>query len=1729
MRIATANNTLHNTTQPGANPTNGPFPSTDRGGNAPLADVATEDVRAGHGSETISTADERAAHDRTTPGTAPVPREHRGCRAPALRPKTTSNGRKTKAAITLGTLNMSGRGTLMSGNSKWTAVNQLLRERRIGILALQETHLTDADAATVQRLFGRRICLVHSPDPDNPSAARGVAIALNRELVDTSSLTNHVLVPGRAILLTMHWHGEQQLTILNVYAPNSPTENAAFWSTLHHKLRSGRFRKPDAVVGDFNLVEEAIDRIPMRDSPETPLAAMKALLDSFSLRDGWRITNPTEKAYTFPQRGGPSRARLDRIYTTDSLLTRSLRWDISVTGVPTDHCLVSTNLTAARSPYIGKGRWTMPQHLLLDQEFMKRVTHLGATAMQKARRLSKATERSEADNPQTVLKMFKEQVREAARAQLKRRVPMLRREIARMEILRDEVQNAPGFADDRHAQAEASAIQQRLLELESRRHGNTRLATATHYELNAERTSKYWSAVNKARKPRDLFFALGRPGATEYETRSDRMANLARDYHDEIQHDGMSNSTGTPAREVEILDALSDVDAKLPSEDARQLGRGVTRAEVELALDEAGLGKASGLDGLPYEFWLKLRKRWEASTERSSPRFDCVGLLHLAYCDLETFGPCEAAALAEGWMCPLYKKKDRRDVSNYRPITLLNSDYKTYSKILAMRLAKVVHKIVHPDQAGFIPNRQIADQTQLCRTMVDYAEATEENGVIVALDQEKAYDKVAHDYLWEALRRFGLPLSFIRKVKALYRFATTVVILNGETSAPFLVVRGVRQGDPLSCLIFNIAIEPLACALRQSDLRGFKLPGAARKLVASLFADDTSAFLAASDKWATVWTIINRWCGGSRARFNTGKTEVIPVGAPRYRAAVAEHRSISGAECNQDERIPDGVHIARDGEAVRVLGAWVGNGVDQVAVWGPALQKIREFLRRWGHCSPSMAGKRSIVQMGPGGISQYLTTVQGMPACVEKELTKLIRDFMWDGRTPAPVSLDALCRPVDEGGLGLLDVRARNQAIELIWTKKYLTLGDSRPMWALAADVLISLCASREAGAIRRKAQLNTFLQTWAPALHSASPLPEYLKRMLSTAKKHNVSFAAVKLDASMKKALPIWYHLGATNKLRRLNNTRTSDCLRDCHAVRVVADALRVARRACFISASGTGNDYLPDDCDCTRCRTDRERGCPHPWRCCKAAERLLAAIRPKWHPDEAPPLDGLTLTKRRLEANAEAMTSGGAMTFNPSLTQSGDLGQAIRVFVDPSVHDEPPASRRARGRVVTAESCVVHIVGSPSGTDFDVETLPMGLGFARFVAGGIRDSLVFPALESEREAKGIGAITATLAATLSAPRDAPLHFLMETDDVPTMLFTKLPGWEDCGWVGIPNATYLRALVNQLRQRSAPTTFRTASGDDDRLEVVASRAAMGSALREEYPRGVHPVEKAAFRLSGARLDCLTQALAYKGIREKTAPPPRSRTTARVTILKRYLAALPGADCEEKDIWRGLRAKDIRRPVADFLWKGIHGAHRIGSFWLKIPGKEGRATCPRCDDVESLEHILVDCRDVGQELIWGFARAAWARTGIAWAAPGLSDILAVGPRSRALCGEDPAPKPLSRLWRILVSESAHLIWRLRCERVIGHCDEPGWQHTATSVAARWAAAVDTRLRRDIEGTRRKYGRLALKKSLVVSTWEGLLTADSNLSKDWAKARKVLVGIDPGLVALPGPGNPRVPH
>jgi hypothetical protein len=375
------------------------------------------------------------------------------------------------------------------------------------------------------------------------------------------------------------------------------------------------------------------------------------------------------------------------------------------------------------------------------------------------------------------------------------------------------------------------------------------------------------------------------------------MSNIAREYHKKLQ--------ASPAQEEEeihhVNNFLNQVDVQISQESRETLEDLTNEEEINMAFRKSDNNVAPGFDGLPYKFykyWEKnyqdyiAEKKDDHQPKKTKRQPNILTILTLVFNDIEERGLANTDFIL-GAMHLLYKKKEKTRIKNYRPITLTNMDYKLFTKTIAMKLGQIAKESIHLDQAGFIPERGLYDHIRLTESVIKYCESTETNGYIMALDQEKAYDKIAHDYLWKALERFGFPQKFIFKIKQLYKGAQTVIMLNGTLPEGIDVKRGVQQGCPMSCLLYNIAIEPLAIALQKSNLKGIKVPGLVDRILASLFADDTLLYLSEKNSIEKVNRIIDKFCKASTAKFNIKKTEILPIGTKEYRVKVEEMRCVN--------------------------------------------------------------------------------------------------------------------------------------------------------------------------------------------------------------------------------------------------------------------------------------------------------------------------------------------------------------------------------------------------------------------------------------------------------------------------------------------------------------------------------------------------------------------------------------------------------------------------------------------------------------------------------------------------------------------------------------------------------------------------------------------------------------------------------------------------------------------
>jgi ribonuclease HI len=1074
-------------------------------------------------------------------------------------------------------------------------------------------------------------------------------------------------------------------------------------------------------------------------------------------------------------------------------------------------------------------------------------------------------------------------------------------------------------------------------------------------------------------------------------------------------------------------------------------------------------------------------------------------------------------------MCPIYKKKERTEIANYRPITLLNTDYKLLTKALAIQLAKAAPKLIHPDQSGFIPNRSIFDPIRLAKMMIEYADISEEDGALIALDQEKAYDRISHDYLIETLQTFNLPTMFINAVKALYSNAHTRVAINGMLSEPFKVTRGVRQGDPLSCLLFNLAIEPLACTLRNSNLiKGYDIPGITHRVKINLYADDTTIYLNKNDKYSDLENILNGWCLASGAKFNMDKTEIIPIGSKTHRERVITTRKLNP----DDTPLENSIRIAPDGHPIRSLGAWIGNETNDATPWEPILDNISKTLNRWNKGHPSLDGKRLIAQMVIGGMTQFLAKAQGMPKNIETALTRMMRNFIWNNKKTSPINLEQLQKPRTEGGINLIDLKARNEAIEITWLRSYLDLSKKRPAWAFLADIIIN---NLKPTGISNTTDLNTFLQSWSPPTKGtrANNTPKEIINMLKIAKKYNVSFAPIKLSKQLKKQLPAWYHLGAPPKTY---HKQKDNCLQNNHKAQKIKHLIKISKRISLTNNETTDNNkkhYPRKNCACKYCKKDRNKGCENPHKCAITAKEILNKIAPKFNTKSKPKKDNLSLTHSRKEKNQQAHERRqGEIIFDPTITIRTTLGDCFRIFTDPSKQSERPAHRLQapmRGLNIIEESITIYTDGS---------CLNNGKYNARSGSG------IWVSAENERNKKiripghqqsnQIAEITAILVALQQTEPYIPITFITDSKYAIDGLTKHIDQWEDKGWIDIANSEYLKATLYHLRKRSAQTSFIWTKGHNgNQGNEQADRLALEGVnkLTEDQLDLSIPDE---WNLQGAKISSISQSLAYKGIKKQneTKNPPRRATTSNLDIARYAIQEITGNLEHDSAIWTGCRNKDIQKTIRQFLFKAIHRAYHIGEYWLNIPNYEHRAKCATCHaEIESLEHILLECPNNPQKTIWKLTKDIWPTKLGAWPRIKLGTILGCGNlQLKKQIPEERDPneredndneannktKGAARLLRILISESAYLIWIIRCDSTINEKT-----YTTDNIIKRWTNRINNRLQLD-RISAKKIIRTKQFTKLVTHTWENIIQTNPNnqIQKDWATALEVLVGIRP---------------
>ena len=315
---------------------------------------------------------------------------------------------------------------------------------------------------------------------------------------------------------------------------------------------------------------------------------------------------------------------------------------------------------------------------------------------------------------------------------------------------------------------------------------------------------------------------------------------------------------------------LDNLDSFLTLKQAASCYGPLSVAEVLTALNGMSRNKTPGSDGLPVEFYIKF---WHVIDS------DLTEVFNNAY-DSESLSKSQKLGL----ITLLFKKGDRLSCKNWRPITLLNVDYKLCARTIAGRLLKVLQFVVAPDQTCGVPGRFIGENVAFLRDVVSYVSEADLSVAILSLDQEKAFDRVDWSFLLSTLSKMGFGASFRKWIKLFYTGIRSSIIVNGYTTKPFCPSRGVRQGCPLSPLLYILTMEVLAvCVCKNPAIVGFSIPGVPDLPVLSLYADDTSVVVSTGAAITAVFETYDLFERASGAKINLDKCEGLWLGSWRFR------------------------------------------------------------------------------------------------------------------------------------------------------------------------------------------------------------------------------------------------------------------------------------------------------------------------------------------------------------------------------------------------------------------------------------------------------------------------------------------------------------------------------------------------------------------------------------------------------------------------------------------------------------------------------------------------------------------------------------------------------------------------------------------------------------------------------------------------------------------------------
>lgn len=929
----------------------------------------------------------------------------------------------------------------------------------------------------------------------NPGTAHSCGTAILARTSRTSALVHrsNITTVAGGRLVGWDWDvGHHRLRVVSVYAPTDPQEREQFFTDMSSYLMTTD--RLLLVGGDLNCVLEPGEQAAHSAARLRGAQQLRALMAAKDLDDPWRVHGDGTAGFTHPATPKPaSAARLDRWLVSKDILS----WITGVerhAGAPSDHHGVCLRLRLPDLPPLGKPGWRFPTYLLyhptLKPQLEAAVQQYVAAAAQSAQPAATPQEQWEATKAflQTTAdhlhREHSKQQREAVHSA----------KAAAEAALRTRDRAPASAAAQQVAEATAASARQAVAKAHAAKTG----AQAAWFQHQGERGTRWFHRLAKRTKPPEPIAALKVPGAPEPVPLAghDVTSIITAAAHATYSSDSPTGLFRKGVVEASAQDTLLQHLQRTLSPELRDSVDAVASdgelRDIELlsALGQSANGKAGGTDGIPYEVY---RVLWQ----HVEPRLTAAANAAYRAAQAAEGQPDEAeqlvAALPRSWregvITLIYKGKDlpKAELTSYRPITLLNADYKLVAKALSNRLQPGLAELIDLLQTAFLAGRDSRDNVLYHQSLMEWLESSGQPGALLMLDIEKAYDRVDRQWVTKVAGAMGFGTRTHAWLKLLMAEGEASVLVNGHRSNAFPVRNGLHQGSTLSPVLWVLQFEPFTAYLHHlrtaGVLRTPVLPDGSAAPPASHHADDTNLLMLDADvDGPPLMAAVDLYCRASNAKINASKSKGLTLGT---------HRAIDGVHAGTGARFAP----ADSREPPRHLGVPMSTDLELAAAlaYTARIKRVRQLGSQWREHELSLVGREYIAKQVLGNsLCYHLAYVPPTPQQMEA-LHKAIDGFTAWSHLPEDVTLvshghaqplpttSVSVLPKVKGGIGHFDLASFADAL-MAKTISHLALPGTRK-W----QVLLR-------GQLARAAPAGTSGWSW---VYGTCPIPDTLSPRL--------------------------------------------------------------------------------------------------------------------------------------------------------------------------------------------------------------------------------------------------------------------------------------------------------------------------------------------------------------------------------------------------------------------------------------------------------------------------------------------------------------------------------------------------------------------------------------------------------------------------------------------------------